>query len=45
MTEAQIVLATIAREWTFDREYDDLDLSAAVTLQPKGAIEMRPQRR
>lgn len=45
MTEAQLVLATIAREWTFEREYDDLDLSAAVTLQPKGTMEMRPQRR
>jgi cytochrome P450 len=40
MTEAQLVLATIASEWSMEREYDDLDLSASVTLQPKGSVEM-----
>jgi cytochrome P450 len=44
MTEAQLVLATIASEWTMNREYDDLDLSASVTLQPKGRIEMTTRR-
>jgi cytochrome P450 len=45
MTEAQLVLATIGRNWWLDREYDDLDLSAAVTLQPKGDVPMTPRRR
>lgn len=40
MTEAQLVLATLAREWALDRQYDDLTVSAAVTLQPKGDVAM-----
>lgn len=45
MLEAQLVLATIASEWTVDREYDGLELSAAVTLQPKNDVEMTVRRR
>ncbi|NHN60412.1 MULTISPECIES: cytochrome P450 [Halorussus] len=45
MTEAQLVLATMAREWTVDRNYGDLDLSAAVTLQPKGEVPVTTERR
>lgn len=45
MTEAQLIVATIAQEFAFDRQYEDLALSAAVTLQPKGAVEMVPQPR
>ncbi len=45
MTEAQLVVATLAREWCFDRQYDGLDVSAAVTLQPKGDVTMVPRRR
>ncbi|WP_132058147.1 cytochrome P450 [Halorussus amylolyticus] len=45
MVEAQLAVATVARDWTFDRRYDDLDLSAAVTLQPKGEVPVRTERR
>ncbi|WP_435177076.1 cytochrome P450 [Halorussus sp. AFM4] len=45
MTEAQLVLATTARDWTVEREYDDLDLSAAVTLRPKGEVPVTTRRR
>ena len=45
MTEAQLVLATLASEWSFERQYDDLDVAAAVTLQPRGDVEMVPRRR
>ena len=45
MTEAQLVLATVGRNWWLDREYDELDLSAAVTLQPRGDVPMTPRRR
>jgi cytochrome P450 len=45
MTEAQLILATLAGEWTLDRQYDDLDVAAAVTLQPKTDIEMIPHPR
>lgn len=45
MTEAKLIVATIAQEYTFDRQYTDLALSAAVTLQPKGSVEMMPQTR
>ncbi|MBO4248820.1 cytochrome P450 [Halomicrobium sp. IBSBa] len=45
MTEAQLILATIAREWTLEREYGDLDLSAAVTLQPSHDVPMTPHER
>ncbi|UPV75520.1 cytochrome P450 [Halorussus limi] len=45
MTEAQLVLATMADEWTIEREYGDLDLSAAVTLQPKGDVPVTTRRR
>jgi cytochrome P450 len=41
MTEAQLVLATMAQDWTFQREYDELDLTAAVLLQPEGDVPMR----
>jgi cytochrome P450 len=40
MTEAQLIVATIARQYALDREYGDLDISAAVTLQPKTDVEM-----
>ena len=43
MTEAQLILATLASEWTLDRQYDDLDVAAAVTLQPSDDVEMVPQ--
>lgn len=45
MTEAQLLVATIAREFSFDRQYDELSLAAAVTLHPKGSVEMVPQPR
>jgi len=45
MTEAQLVLATMAREWTLDRNYGDLELSASVTLQPKGDVPVTTVRR
>jgi hypothetical protein len=45
MTEAQLVLATMASEWTLDRDYGDLELSAAVTLQPKGDVPVTTERR
>ncbi|NEU55387.1 cytochrome P450 [Halorussus sp. MSC15.2] len=45
MTEAQLVLATMAQEWTLTRDYDDLELSAAVTLQPKGDVPVTTNRR
>jgi len=45
VTEAQLVLATLCSRWRFEREYDELDLSAAVTLKPKTDIEMTPRRR
>lgn len=45
MTEAKLIVATIAQQYTFDRQYTDLTLSAAVTLQPKGSVEMVPQTR
>ena len=44
-TEAQLVLATLADRFRFDREYGDLKLSAAVTLKPKTDIDMTPRRR
>ncbi|WP_135536237.1 cytochrome P450 [Halostella pelagica] len=45
MTEAQLVLTTLCSAFEFEREYDDLDLSAAVTLQPKGDAEMTVRER
>jgi cytochrome P450 len=45
MTEAQLVVATLAREWTLDRRYDELAVSAAVTLQPKNDVTMVPHSR
>lgn len=45
MTEAQLLLATLARDWRLEREYDDLDLSAAVTLQPNHEVTMTPRKR
>ncbi|MFC4450759.1 cytochrome P450 [Halorussus aquaticus] len=45
MTEAQLVLATMAQEWTLTRDYDDLELSAGVTLQPKGDVPVTTERR
>lgn len=45
MTEVQLVLATIARKWKFDREYDDLELSATLTLRPTMDIDMTAHRR
>jgi cytochrome P450 len=45
MTEAQLVLATIARDWTMKRNYDDLELSASVTLRPKGNVRVTTKRR
>ncbi|WP_137284289.1 cytochrome P450 [Halorussus salinisoli] len=44
-TEAQLVLATMARDWTIEREYGDLELSASVTLQPKGDVPVTTKRR
>ncbi|MEF8786881.1 MAG: cytochrome P450, partial [Haloarculaceae archaeon] len=45
MTEAQLILASLASEWTLDRQYDDLAVAPAVTLQPKNDIEMVPHPR
>ena len=45
MTEAQLVLATMARGWTIAREYGDLELSASVTLRPKGDLPVTTKRR
>jgi len=45
MTEAQLILATIAREWTLEHEYGDLDVAAAVTLQPDHDMPMTPLER
>jgi len=45
MTEAQLILATLAREWTVERQYEDLDVAAAVTLQPARDLEMVPRPR
>jgi cytochrome P450 len=45
MTEAQLLVAMIAKKFTFERQYDDLSLSASVTLSPKGPVEMVPQSR
>jgi cytochrome P450 len=45
MTEAQLVLATLFSTFTLEREYDDLGLSASVTLQPKGDVEMTVRER
>jgi cytochrome P450 len=40
MTEAQLILATVVQKYTFDRQYEDLSLSPAVTLRPKNPVEM-----
>ena len=45
MTEAQLVVATLASEWTLTRRYDDLEIAAAVTLQPRGDVSMVPRPR
>lgn len=45
MTEAQLILATIAREFTFKRQYDDFPLAASVTLYPKNPVTMIPSTR
>jgi cytochrome P450 len=45
MTEAQLVLATLASDWRLEREYDELDLSASVTLQPNHDVPMTPRKR
>jgi cytochrome P450 len=45
MTEAQLVVATLAGQWTLERQYDDLEVAAAVTLQPKTDVTMRLQPR
>ena len=42
MLEAQLIVATLAREWRFEREYGALDLAAAVTLQPSHDVPMTP---
>jgi len=43
LVETQLVVATIAQEYTFEREYDDLSLSPGLALQPKNTVEMIPQ--
>jgi cytochrome P450 len=45
MTEAQLVVATLASQWELERQYDDLAVAAAVTLQPKGDVPMVPRPR
>lgn len=45
MLEAQLVLSTLAKDWTFEREYDELELSATITLKPKNDVEMTVRRR
>jgi cytochrome P450 len=45
MTEAQLLLATLASGWTLEREYDALELSASVTLQPNHDVPMTPRKR
>ncbi|MFC7082356.1 cytochrome P450 [Halorussus caseinilyticus] len=43
--EAKLVLATLLKDWEFEREYDEIELSAGQTLQPKGDVEMTVHRR
>jgi cytochrome P450 len=46
MMESILVLATIARRLRFERTSDEpVELQAAVTLRPKGALRLRPVRR
>ena len=45
MTGAQPILATLCPEFEFERRYDDPDLSASVTLQPKGDVTMTARER
>lgn len=45
MTEAQLILATLAREWTLERQYDALKVAPAVTLQPSDDVSMVPHAR
>lgn len=45
LVEAQIVLAVLASEWTFEREYDELDLSTTITPKPKNDVRMTVRRR
>ncbi|WP_396613941.1 cytochrome P450 (plasmid) [Haloferax sp. S1W] len=43
LVEAQLVVATIAQEYTFERRYDDLAISPGLALQPKHTVELMPQ--
>jgi cytochrome P450 len=46
MMESVLVLATIARRLRFEKTSDEpVELQAAVTLRPKGALRLRPVRR
>lgn len=45
MTEAKPILATLCSEFESERRYDDLDLSASVTLQPKGDVAITVRER
>ncbi|WP_058364946.1 cytochrome P450 [Haloparvum sedimenti] len=44
MMEARLVLATLARDWTFD-PLGDLSFAPSITLRPDGPVEMRVERR
>ena len=44
MLEAQLVLATICREWTFEPKTEPLSFSPSITLRPSGPVEMVPRR-
>ena len=45
MQEAQLVLATICRRWTFESKTEPLSFSPSITLRPSGPVEMVPRRR
>lgn len=45
LLEAQLVLATLAQDWTVAPELDELDLSMAITLQPRDAVELCVEQR
>lgn len=41
MTEGQLMLATMAQECRFKRQYEDMEISAGITVRPKMDVEMR----
>lgn len=45
MLEARLVVATLLQRFHLAATVDDLELAPALTLRPKGGLEMRVQRR